>query len=170
MDLQQSSAEMQQTAQQHQVDTQVKMQELQMKAQEMFAQIQLDREKLGIEMQKLQAASQTDGLNAALQAQAKKSDQAIEMLRVEIEQYKAILDTKEKFMEEQRLANEDQALKMERAESRVESRAPAQAMPVFHIHAGDKDGKPKRRRLKITQNEDGSAADIEELMLGEDEE
>lgn len=158
MDLQQSSAEMQQVAQQHQVDTQVKMQELQMKAQEMFAQIQLDREKLAIEMQKLQVVSQTDGLNAALDAQAKKSDQAIEMLRVEIEQYKAILDTKEKFMEEKRLANEDQALKMERAESRQEAR-----VPEIHIHTAD--GKKKRRKLKIIQNEDGSAADIEEYHV-----
>lgn len=158
MDLQQSGMTLQQEAQQHQVDTQVKMQELQMKAQEMFAQVQLDREKLAIEMQKLAATSQTEGLKAALDMQAKKSDQAIELLRVEIEQYKAVLDEKEKFLEEKRLANEDSALKMERVESRTESRSP---LPDIHIHTAG-EGKPKRRKLKITQNDDGSVADIEE--------
>lgn len=169
MELQVQQGEQGQLAQQHQIDVQIEMQKLQVAAQETMAQVQLEREKLAIEMEKLRIAAQTEGMKSALDAQAKKSDQAIELLRVEIEQYKAVLSEKEKLLEERRLSHEDNALQMERAEKRQESRSP-QAMPVFHIHAGDKDGKPKRRKLKITQNEDGNTADIEEIMLGEGEE
>ena len=51
----------------------------------------------------------------------------------------------------------------ETQEERRESKSSGSSVPAIHIHAAG-DGKPRKRKLKITQNEDGSAADIEEIL------
>lgn len=165
MELQQEAQvkqlELQQQAVEHQQEMQVRIQEIQLKAQELQADFQVEREKLLLEQQKIAQDGQLEAVKTELDNQIKTSEQALDALRVQVEQFRAELEMKEKFMEERRLRQEQRETEL--ATIQEKSKAQGSSTPAIHIHAAG-DGKPKKRKLRITQNEDGSAADIEEIL------
>lgn len=99
--------------------------------------------------QKEQMKQQADIQKALLDQQAAEHQSKLDMI---LAMFQAKIDA----VLAEKTANETQG-------ATKEGKSQGSSMPAIHIH-GQGDGKPKRRRLKITQNEDGSAADIEEIL------
>lgn len=99
--------------------------------------------------QKEQMKQQADIQKALLDQQAAEHQSKLDMI---LAMFQAKIDA----VLAEKTANETQG-------ATKEGKSQGSSMPAIHIH-GQGDGKPKKRRLKITQNEDGSAADIEEIL------
>lgn len=152
--------ELQAQAQEHQADLQLKFQELQLKAQELQVNMQLAREKLQVEMQKAGQEGQIETVKTQLDAQVKASEQRLDALRVEVEQYKAVLSEREKLLEEKRLAHDQQYDKDANILEAI-SLVTGKALPSDVRRKEEAANKKRKRKHTIKINDDDNSAVVE---------
>lgn len=92
-----------------QQEGQLRMQELQLEAAQMNAKHALEMQKLALQSRELESTTQGEVFKGMLDKENSDFDKAMKVLEHKLEEYRVVLDEKEKFMEERRLSNEENA-------------------------------------------------------------
>ena len=152
-------AEAQLKAQMQQAELQFKQMELETNTRLKLKQMELETQKLQLEMQQLAAQNEVNAYKVQSEAMTAAFDKKLDAIRIEIEKQYVSMDMQEKFMEEQRL-RQDQNTKS----SENEARSKSSAQPIqINVDARQ----PVKKVSKIIRDGMGSISHVEHQDAGE---
>jgi len=123
-----------------------KPQELQAKTMADQMKFELESQKLQIEAMGMQNKAQVDSMARELEVFKTNFDQFVKTQELELEKYRVVLDEKEKFLEEARLASDMRLEQREKEAEAVVGKGKA-SQPV-NIHINGEKAELKQRKLK----------------------
>lgn len=158
-DMQIAQAKQQTEMAKAQSDERMQMAEMQFKLQTMMQELNFKREELAMEQERLKVETISDAVKTRLEQKIASFEAQIRASELQIEQYKVVLDEKEKLLEEERLRHEHgmELVRMahEKDMAREQSKAAEASKPK------EETKKPTKRVIKVKRDEKGNAVQYE---------
>ena len=146
-----------------QSETQLKMADLEFKKFELQTTTQIKSAEINLKMNQLIAETTNSQLKHELEKEKELFNQQIRTAETQIEEYRVVLDEKEKYLEEMRLQQQAETERNKALETEVKAAKSEKPPQVIVVHP-----KPSKKRATITRDAFGNATIESEDIPGDD--